>query len=288
MEIANNPTAASAVRSAHRRDLETLHQLLREQFYTHTHVDWHTLADWLDCAGFVVWEHELIHAFLTVTAAPPPAAWVRAVSLRYSSAPKKTLTALFEQAINQLKAQNITTIGWMSNKRWPDRWLPDLGFDVRYHIEAYHKNDLTIPPHKTPQNLFIRSVLPEEIKQLAHLEALVFDPLWRHDARGLHLAWRESLSLDVAFLNGRLIGFQHSVPADKQGAHLARMTIHPDVQGQGIGSTLLAYAINGYKKRDRTHVTLNTQTGNTAAQHLYTKFGFYPIDYRLPVWVRKI
>jgi ribosomal protein S18 acetylase RimI-like enzyme len=109
--------------------------------------------------------------------------------------------------------------------------------------------------------------------------------LWRHSAEGLALGWRHSTSFDVAELNGSVVGFQYSSASDVQTAgHLVRLTVSPDAQRSGVGSTLLAAALRSYQQRNLREASLNTQLSNVASRRLYEKFGFRQAGYRWPVW----
>ncbi len=288
MEIANRSASTTIVRPAQRSDLEVINRLLQEQFYSHVHIDWFTVEDWIGDTGFVVLEEEGLLGSIAATAAPPPAAWVRLAVLRYGRKASTHLTTLIENVCTRLRQEHICELAWMSNKRWADQWLPKLGFAVEHHIEAYVKEELSIPAHPQPADLVIRPLLPEDLPLLVQLEEETFAPIWRHSHKGLHLAWHQALSFDVALINGRVVGFQHSVPSQNKVAHLARMTVHPSMQGSGIGSALLAHALQGYRSRGYRSASLNTQTDNQASQKLYKRFGFAPTNYRLPIWVRHL
>lgn len=288
MEIANRCMSTSLVRSAQESDLRAINHLLEKQFYSHIHVDWFAIEDWLEQPGFLVLDNGNIQGSLAATAAPPPAAWVRLAVLRYNRSAKNHLAALLKTAINSLQDQAVTELAWMSNKRWADRWLPELGFTAEHWIQAYTKDDLEIPANIQTADLEIRPVLPEDFSQLVKLEEEAFAPIWRHSYKGLHLAWHQALTFDVAILNGRVVGFQHSILTENKGAHLARMTIHPLAQGMGIGSALLAHTLRGYRNQGCTNATLNTQTDNQASQKLYKRFGFTPLPHKLPVWVHHL
>jgi ribosomal protein S18 acetylase RimI-like enzyme len=268
--------------------LTAINQLLREQFYSHIHSDWFSVEHWVDHTGFVVLEDGAIQGSIAATAAPPPAAWVRLAVLRYGRHAATHLQTMLNFIFEHLTQEGISELAWMSNKRWADQWLPALGFSKEYWIEAYAKENLDLPPHQKPPNLHIRPILPEDFSPLVELEKETYAPLWRHSYKGLHLAWHQALSFDVALMNGRIVGFQHSVPAENNTAHLARMTVHPTMHGLGIGSALLAHTIQGYQNRGFTAASLNTQTDNQASQKLYKRFGFESINYKLPVWVRQL
>lgn len=97
--------------------------------------------------------------------------------------------------------------------------------------------------------------------------------------------WRERLTQPspdlhalVAELDGRVVG--------TLGLHLATnprrrhtgtlgMAVHDDYQGRGVGSALLAAAIDLAERwLGLTRLELNVYTDNVAAIHLYEKLGF--------------
>jgi ribosomal-protein-alanine N-acetyltransferase len=122
------------------------------------------------------------------------------------------------------------------------------------------------------------------LPRLAEIEAITFDPLWRHSAIALALAHQQAWSFDVAEMNGHIVGFQFSTRSPR-GAHLARMAVHPHYQGRGVGAALLARAMAHYHAEGLRRVTLNTQMDNLASKRLYERFGFRPSGEEFPVWV---
>jgi ribosomal-protein-alanine N-acetyltransferase len=59
-------------------------------------------------------------------------------------------------------------------------------------------------------------------------------------------------------------------------AHLTRIAVHPDWQGQGVGKRLLAAAVQTAQSHSARSLTLNTQVSNRRSQRLYRAFGFAP------------
>ena len=135
----------------------------------------------------------------------------------------------------------------------------------------------------------IRPATTNELARLAEIEEAAFDPLWRHSANGLLLARRQALTFELAELEGQIVGFQYSV-ADRDGqtAHLVRLTVSPSAQGRGVGSGLLASALNGYATLGIKRVTLNTQRDNLPSHRLYERFGFRQLGDRAPVWAMEL
>jgi len=77
----------------------------------------------------------------------------------------------------------------------------------------------------------------------------------------------------VAELDGVVVGYQFSNLMGDEG-YLARVAVHPDYQGRGIGTRLVAEAIAFLKKEGGRVITLNTQRDNQPSQRLYRWFGF--------------
>ncbi len=266
-------------------------QLLQTAKFPHLHVDWHLPGDWIGTPGFVVQTRPSgiqdgaeITACLAAAPDPLPAAWVRVAALRDGGDMTAVLSAMLEPILPWLRREGVTELGWLAIESWPNPWLPGLGFRQVNEIEIYVKEDTAVPPIPTIPNLHIRPVAESDLASLATMEAKAFVPLWRHSARALQLARSQAASFDVVEVAGELVGFQLSTRS-RHGVHLARMTIDPAWQGQGIGSVLLTHALRGYHRRGLYRVTLNTQIDNIASQRLYRKFGFAASGERIPMWV---
>lgn len=288
----------STIRRAAREDAAAIQHLLRESPYTHVHVDWRMPGDWLGEPGFLVTVRlsdrsgrfdrflarpAIATSCLAVAADPPPAAWVRVAAVsRHDGLPE--LQALFDRLLEALP-QDIDEIAWFLTDAWPEAWFLALGFLRATDVITYRKDDLTLPPVAEVPGLSLRTVMPEDMPALERMEADAFEPRWRHSADGLQRAAAQSVSFDVAELDGVPAGFQFSTRG-RYGAHLARMTVARELQGRGIGAVLLREAILGYRSRGLHHVTLNTQSENFASQKLYTRFGFELSGPSFPVWTR--
>ena len=294
-----DPDSDVQVRVATAADLDLVDALLRNGTYRHRHVDWFEIKEWMGEPTFLISENRHGNrGALVIAPDDPPAAWVRLIAVnRVHGSQHQTflqLAEMFNRAEPHIKAQGIRGIGWMSHLRWVDKWAPKLGFRIISTMVTYTKKrkgaKFDLPPIRldsAASDLFIRPAFPEDMTALAKIEAETYDPIWRHSGRSLHFAWRESLSFDVALVNQRLVGFQHST-RHKETAHLARLTVSPQFQGLGIGSALLRRAIQQYERVNISQVTLNTQEENRGSQRLYTRFGFKPTGYELPLWYMEL
>jgi ribosomal protein S18 acetylase RimI-like enzyme len=306
MELANlwdSVLDVTGIRVATEADAADIVRLLRRARHSHIHSGWHLPAHWLGQPGFLMYEQppkvdslmnklwggdQVLQACLAATSDPPPFAWVQVAAIGDVAAPLAVLAAMLAQAEEALRQTAATEVGWMPvNSDWPDSWLKDLGFTEANRVQTYVKPTMKLPSIKSVPGLDIRPVRVEDIPYLAQIEEAAFTPLWRHSASGLAAARRQAVSFDVALLQGELVGFQLSTSAEGV-AHLARLTIAPSVQQQGVGSALLAHAIQGYERRHLHSVSLNTQVDNVVSQRLYEKFGFVPTNQWLSIWVKQL
>ena len=305
MEIANQWTQAGenikSVRIGRRDDALVITNLLREAKYVHLHADWHYPDDWLGSPCFVVVDgHDGgngnrsltdrlfgsqmdLQACLAVAADPPPAAWVRVAAVTEAAHAQQILAAMFASIVDSLHQDSVTRLGWLLIESWPEAWIRGLGFEQVNFVETFIKRDVEIPAVQAVPGLAIRSVQDADLQHLERIEADAFDPLWRHSETSLTLARRHALSFDIAELEGEVVGYQFSTPV-QSGAHLARMTVDPAFQGSGVGTFLLAYACEMFRRQGIENITLNTQADNHASRKLYQRFGFRPSGQNFPVW----
>lgn len=300
MQLANSVSGPNGqtggIRTAVQRDAAAIMRLLQTAELGHVHVDWRLPGEWLGEPAFLVHERPAegaertgflarprpaLDSVLCVAADPPPAAWVRISGAR-EAAELPILEEMIRIAIEVLTPE-VNEIAWFVTDQWPVTWLEEQGFAVADEVMTYRKRDFSIPAVVSVPALTIRPVRASEMDELAHIEELAFAPRWRHSAEGLSMARKQSLCFDVAEVDGRVVGFQFSTRS-QNSAHLARMTIHPDWQGQGIGGALLAEALATYQAVGSLYATLNTQRTNEPSRKLYARFGFEPTGQQYPVW----
>ena len=309
MELANLWVAQHGVpdwiRVAAKSDAAAILRLLQTAVYTHLHADWHLPGDWIGSPGFVVLpkpdkpgsansltavlfqKHGEMLACLAATPDPLPAAWVRVVAIDQAEKGEALLAQMLARVVPALQKQGVPQLAWLAVDSWPNLWLSPLGFYRGSQIETFVKEDRDLPEVADVPGLTIRQVYSTDFALLAELEAMSFAPIWRQSAHALAVARPQSLSFDVALLEDEIVAYQLSAPSDA-GAHLVRLTVHPEKHGLGIGSALLKHAIEHYYRKGYYAVSLNTQVENSASQKLYLKFGFEPSQQRLPIWILDI
>jgi len=309
MELANlwaqERGSFDGIRVATKSDAGAILRLLHTAVYSHVHVDWHLPGDWIGSPGFVVVpkientprknnltaklfpdSNDLV-ACLAATADPLPAAWVRVAAVQNEAEAEHTLAGMLAQVMPVLRQQGVTQLAWLAVEEWLHPILPKFGFYQGSSIETYVKEDRQLPDVTSVPGLTIRQVYSTDFEALAALEKAAFAPIWRQSAQALLIARPQSLSFDVALLDDEIVGYQLSAKAEA-GAHLVRLTVHPEKHGLGIGSALLKHAFTYYYRKNLYTVSLNTQVENNASQKLYLKFGFQPSQQRLPIWILDI
>jgi ribosomal protein S18 acetylase RimI-like enzyme len=91
----------------------------------------------------------------------------------------------------------------------------------------------------------------------------------------------------VAVVDGRLAGYQIST-ASALGAHLARLAVGPEAQGEGVGRALVIDALHAHVQRGFAKVTVNTQTDNAPALQLYGGLGFLRTEQQYPIYQMEV
>ncbi len=274
------------VRPAVEADRLALRYLLRGPLRIHLHTDWRTADDYLGDAPYLVAEHDhRLVACLACPPDPPPAAWVRLAALA-DSRPMRDFRALLEAglaALGELGAQELNILG-------PDRWLlallRDMGFQPLVDVITYIRENGPIPDQGA-RDVDIRPAQPEDLAALIPLDAAAFEPRWRHSAAMLRAAYRQVVSFDIAWLEGRPVGYQFSSTYGRYG-HIGRLATHPEVQGRGIGTRLLVGALAALEQRGVVAVTLNTQADNWASRRLYERLGFRLTGEKATVWHKRL
>jgi ribosomal protein S18 acetylase RimI-like enzyme len=162
--------------------------------------------------------------------------------------------------------------------------LQEAGFSQIEAVQFYQLDRLrsrvqSLPP--TPTQLTFTGLYPDQLDELAILDATTFDPLWHFGRRDLfELLMRGRMQ--VAWWGGQMVGYSAVCANSQSEGQLARLAVHPNFQGRGIGRALLGDAIR-YAAGEFLVLVLNTQINNSRSQSLYRGLGFRPIGLSLSV-----
>jgi ribosomal-protein-alanine N-acetyltransferase len=128
--------------------------------------------------------------------------------------------------------------------------------------------------------LRIEPLRRRHIGAVTRIERLVSANPWSADLFRGELALPEATrAYRVARVGGRVIGFGGLMFVVEE-AHVTTLAVHPDHQGHGLGSRLLAVLVREARRRGTTALTLEVRAGNEPAKALYRRFGFAPAGIR--------
>jgi ribosomal-protein-alanine N-acetyltransferase len=116
----------------------------------------------------------------------------------------------------------------------------------------------------------IRPALPADLPQILEIERLCFEKQWR---QGYFCpAFQDTF---FVYEEDRILGFIIACICEtaKTGT-IMRVAVHPQAQGRGIASRLIARALDTLKEKQVISVELDVETSKSEVKRLYEKLGF--------------
>lgn len=275
------------IRPATESDQTKLNFFLRYEFFIHQHLDWQPALDWLGLQPFYLAVHngEII-ACLAVPSEVNDVAWVRlfACSSLYSRA--EIWNLLFEKIVSFYKGK-ISTIAVLGIHQWFVDLLLKKSFFIHQNIIVFEWYKNILSPPLTLPGLLIRPVEFGELSEVAQLDGRCFAPIWQLPEHSLKKAYQQAGYTTLAVYQGRIIAYQMSTES-YSSAHLARLAVDPEFQGNNIGKVLLFDLFSHYSTSGIYKITVNTQDDNYSSKTLYSHTGFIQTDEKYPVLIRRI
>ena len=158
------------------------------------------------------------------------------------------------------------------------------GFQLYNQIVSLNSQELTPNAQILPENLQLRPMRLDDIPELESLDELCFRPPWQLNQSSLEKSYQSGAHSSVVSQSDRLVGYQITDNIFDH-LHLARIAVHPDLQGKGIARQLMADMINFFKDYDIQTYSVNTQADNLASLRLYHSFGFNEEGRPTPVYL---
>lgn len=293
-----------AVRPATRADQHQIAELMDFEEHLHRHLDWRAPLDWLGWPHYWVMEDRgRILAALACPQDPPQVAWIRLFVHSILLTPAEAWTPLWEtarEAIASIPATldldrespqgaSVVTVAAIAVKPWFRTLLETSGFVLHQNIVLLEwQGSLVNWDHRSRQDgLQVRRMARQDLPEVAALDADAFDLLWRNSQEALQKAFSQALYATVAVLDGRIRGYQIST-GNISGGHLGRLAVWRDVQGHGIGRTLVSDLQAWLQARHLDRLTVNTQADNAASLILYQRMGFIKTGDVFPVYTSEL
>ena len=221
---------------------------------------------------------------LTMPSLAPTRAHLRVVAFQHNHPPEIELGRLMGLIVQEQTEPYAVQYLCYGAEHWLSKALTEAGFSQIEAVQFYQLDRLrsrlpTLPPIPAP--LTFTPLYPAQLDDLALVDAATFDPLWHFGRRDLfELLMRGRIQ--VAWWEGEMVGYSAVCANSPSEGQLARLAVHPNYQGRGIGRALLSDAIR-YAAGEFSVLVLNTQTNNNRSQSLYRGLGFRPIGMSLSV-----
>jgi ribosomal-protein-alanine N-acetyltransferase len=116
----------------------------------------------------------------------------------------------------------------------------------------------------------IRPAVPADLPQILEIERLCFEKQWQEGY--FCPAFQDTF---FVYEEEKILGFIIACICETaQTGTIMRVAVHPQAQGRGIASKLLAKALATLKEKQVIAVELDVETSKTEVKRLYEKSGF--------------
>lgn len=271
------------VRKADLSDRQQLSNLVFFESRLHRHLDWRSPLEWLGAPFYWALEESgQINAALACPPETPGIAWVRLFVYTGRWSAENAWNILWPTARDEIANAGGAKVAAIAIQPWFQDVLAGCGFENRQHIvmlEWRHQQSVTRPAG----SIRIRQMMEADLPEVEKTDAASFDPLWHNPLDTLRRALSQALYATVAENEDGIIGYQLSTGSG-QRAHLARLAVHPAIQGKGAGRALLSDLFAYLTQAGIPRLSVNTQSDNSVSLSLYQRMGFMRTGEQYPVY----
>jgi ribosomal protein S18 acetylase RimI-like enzyme len=275
------------VRPAGLQDQQQLSNLIFFESRLHRHLDWRSPLEWLGAPFYWALEEDgQITAALACPTERDGIAWVRLFVYTGRWSAENAWNLMWATARQEIAQSGGARVAAIAIQPWFQDVLAGSGFENRQQIvmlewryqPAFASSNLT-----GPKGIRIRRMIDADLPEVEKTDAASFDPLWQNPLETIHKAFAQALYATVAENEQGIIGYQLSTGGG-QRAHLARLAVHPSVQGKGAGRALLSDLFRYIHYAGISRLSVNTQNDNQASLNLYQRMGFLRTGEEYPVY----
>ena len=271
------------VRPADLSDQQQLSNLIFFENRLHRHLDWRSPLEWLGAPFY--WALDDSGQIMAALACPPERegiAWVRlfVYSGRWSA--ENAWAILWQTAREEIARAGGAKVAAIAIQPWFQNLLGASGFENRQQIVLLEWRYQPTAARETA-GIRIRKMTEADLPDVEKTDGASFDPLWQNPLETLRRAYAQALYATVAESENGIIGYQISTGGG-QRAHLARLAVHPAVQGKGAGRALLKDLFVSLTYMGILRLSVNTQSDNQASLSLYQRMGFMRTGEQFPVY----
>lgn len=286
------------VRPADSKDHQQLSNLIFFETRLHRHLDWRSPLDWLgDPFYWALDEGGHITAALACPTEARGIAWVRLFVYAGRWSAENAWNLLWSTAREEVARAGGATVAAIAVQPWFQHVLAASGFENRQQIVMLEwryqpwAGRVRVATNGSGRNeadgIQIRKMTEADLPQVERIDAASFHPLWQNPLETLHKAWMQSLFATVVEDDRGVIGYQLTT-GNGPRAHLARLAVHPNMQGRDIGKFLLSDLFTRLRQNGIGKLSVNTQNDNLSSLSLYQKMGFVRTGQQYPVFVSDV
>lgn len=273
----------SLVRPVNPDDHQQLSNLIFFESHIHRHLDWRSPLEWLGAPFYwAVKDGKRITAALACPTEEPGIAWVRLFVYAGHGSADRAWALLWSTAREEIARAGGATVAAIAMQNWFQQVLEANGFINHQHIVMLEWQSQPWTPRE-PNGIRIRRMIEADLPQVVEADNAAFHPLWHNSLETLQLAFSQALYATVVENANGILGYQITT-GHGQRAHLARLAVHPDSQGQGAGQALLSDLFAMITRNGISRLSVNTQSDNMASLNLYKKMGFHRTGEEYPVY----
>jgi ribosomal-protein-alanine N-acetyltransferase len=271
------------VRPANTNDHQQLANLIFFETRLHRHLDWRTPLEWLGAPFY--WALEEGRQITAALACPTEAkdiAWVRLFVYAGRLSAENAWNTLWETAHQEIARAGGATVAAIAMQPWFQNVLAGSGFKNRQNIVMLEWQYQPWALHEAP-GVRIRKMEEADLKEVERIDAASFPPLWQNPIETLRRGFTQALFATVAEAENGIVGYQIST-GGRSRSHLARLAVHPSMQGRGVGRALLSDLFMQLYRYGIPRLSVNTQSDNQVSLSLYKKMGFLLTGEQYPVY----
>ena len=275
------------VRPADPRDHQQLSNLIFFESRLHRHLDWRSPLEWLGAPFYWALEEDgQITAALACPTELDRIAWVRLFVYTGRWSAESAWNMIWATAREEIAQAGGARVAAIAIQPWFQDVLAGSGFENRQQIvmlEWRYQPSFASNSPRGPNGIRIRRMTEADLSEVEKTDAASFDPLWQNPLETIRKAFAQALYVTVAENEHGIIGYQLSTGGG-QRAHLARLAVHPALQGKGAGKALISDLFRYVTFSGISRLSVNTQSDNQASLSLYQHMGFVRTGEEFPVY----
>ena len=275
------------VRPADPKDHQQISNLIFFESRLHRHLDWRSPLEWLGAPFYWALEEDgQITAALACPTERERIAWVRLFVYTGRWSAESAWNIIWAAARQEIAQAGGATVAAIAVQPWFQDVLGASGFENHQQIvilEWRYQPPFAFTSPREPGGLHIRRMTEADLPEVQRTDAASFDPLWQNALETIRKAFDQALYATVIENEQGILGYQLSTGSG-QRAHLARLAVHPAVQGKGAGRALLSDLFRYITYAGISRLSVNTQSDNQASLSLYQRTGFVRTGEAYPVY----